>query len=458
MFLSKDAKETATGRLFVAQGGHGIDLRGATSRRVAGKKGGQQENGSDGGESAVVDGADAVKQVFHHATDTPRTGQAEEDADHSEAEAFLQDHAENLLRTRAEGHAQTDFVSALRDGEGHDAINAEGGEDQGDEGKGAEENGAETIAPHRFVEHLIHGLDVGHGEVGVQGLDDGRDAGGGAGGIAEGTNSHVNAWPRTLREGDNDFGALAVLGIATPNIFVNSDYLPGNGRAKFCKPGNQLLYRDALGEGIDVGEIFADELSVHDGDGHTPRSIGFRERATARDANAESLEIPGRGHVEAGAGALRGIVHFFSHDVEVHAEVHAIDRHSCVDRRAGDTEKSVDALEQLPIEGEHLFGLRAAFGGHGQGKGEQMIGAETGIDVSDIPEAVNGESRGGKKREREGELGDDESVTNAMAADPHRAVTAAFLERVVEVEADGLERGSAPEEDAGEHGGGEGEK
>ena len=205
--------------------------------------------------------------------------------------------------------------------------------------------------------------------------------------------------------------------------------------------------------GSTLGKYFLTNVGVDDRDGHAACDIGFGEGAAARDANAESVEISGSDHVEAGAGSLRAIGDVLADDIEGHAEIGALHRHAGGDGNAGYAGQGVNSLDQLAIESDHLLGLGPAVGGHRQTEGENVIGAEAHVHVGEIPEAVNGEAGCREQRERESEFRKNERVADTMfrGADP---AAAAFLERVIEIQPCGLKRRGATEENAGEHGGG----
>ena len=81
-----------------------------------------------------------------------------------------------------------------------------------------------------------------------------------------------------------------------------------------------------------------------------------------------------------------------------------------------------------------------------------MIGAEAEVDTKEIQEAVDGEAGAGQQSEGKGELADDKSLSQAMAACAY-AGAIAFLERFAGIDAGGVPGGRAAEEKTGKGGG-----
>ena len=109
-----------------------------------------------------------------------------------------------LFAAGAEGHAQADFVFALGDGEGHDAVDADGGEQESEHGKADEEHHGEAVAGEDVVLDLIHGSRLASAICGstewtaaAMLFDHGRR-------IAGGAHADGGAGPGDLPEGDGD--------------------------------------------------------------------------------------------------------------------------------------------------------------------------------------------------------------------------------------------------------------
>src|SRR6202030_3827774 len=98
---------------------------------------------------------------------------------------------------------------------------------------------------------------------------------------------------------------------------------------------------------------------------------------------------------------LRAVRYRFTHDVEGHPETRASHRVPRGDRSSRDSRKRSNTLNQLAIERSDLFRSLQAVGGHGQSEGEDVIGPEAHVDVGEVPETVDRQTRGGQQRERQ---------------------------------------------------------
>src|ERR1700722_15310251 len=184
--------------LFVAQGHHGIDLSGAARRDVASEQRGEQKCGGDGANGGGVHRVDLIKERVHQGADEVGAAEAEKQSAQRENYAFAENQAKHLRRAGAEGYAQADFMSALRDSERHDAIDSDAGQQEGNGGKTPKQNSPEAIAGEGFVDNLVHRLDLIERQIGIDGKDDGSDALGHAGGVARGANRDSSLRPWTL--------------------------------------------------------------------------------------------------------------------------------------------------------------------------------------------------------------------------------------------------------------------
>ena len=81
-----------------------------------------------------------------------------------------------------------------------------------------------------------------------------------------------------------------------------------------------------------------------------------------------------------------------------------------------------------------------------------MVGADAEVDAQEIEEAVDGQAGAGQQGEGEGELADDKSLAQAVAACSY-AGAVAFFERFAGIDAGGVPGGGAAEEKTGERGG-----
>src|ERR1700674_3439438 len=117
-------------RLFEAQGDEWADAGGAAGWDPAGEQGDGEEQRRDGGVGDRIAGRDAVEEIGEKARACKRGGQTDKQAKPDDAKALAQDHLEDVARSGSNGHADTDFMRALRCGVGSDAVDANDSEDE----------------------------------------------------------------------------------------------------------------------------------------------------------------------------------------------------------------------------------------------------------------------------------------------------------------------------------------
>src|SRR5208282_5782704 len=120
--------------------------------------------------------------------------------------------------------------------------------------------------------------------------------------------------PRTLPEGDVNFGEAVTFRAAVFYVSVDANNLPRDVRTELRNAGNQLLDVNALRQRIDAREIFLHEGFVHDGDVGAAGDVLLSYRASLVDSDPKGLEILWSHHVEASARALRGVVDTLARD------------------------------------------------------------------------------------------------------------------------------------------------
>ena len=99
-------------------------------------------------------------------------------------------------------------MRALGYGEGHDPIDAECGEQQGDNGEADEEDEREAIVGENEIADFFHGSRFGEGNFRVDGVDGSSDAFDHGGRIVDGANADACVGPWNLPEGDLDLGTI----------------------------------------------------------------------------------------------------------------------------------------------------------------------------------------------------------------------------------------------------------
>jgi hypothetical protein len=89
-----------------------------------------------------------------------------------------------------------------------------------------------------------------------------------------------------------------------------------------------------------------------------------------------------------------------AYDGEWHSEVRALKGHAGSRFGADHSRKRLDLLDELLIVRDDLLWLRESLLRHGKVKGENVIGAETGIDSCQVPEAVDGKTGASQQGQR----------------------------------------------------------
>src|SRR5215472_1730475 len=127
--------------LFVTKSDHGIDTGGLTCRKITSEKYNQTEKRSASKETHEVVRLHAVQQAGKQPRKTYGQGQTNENARDHQLQTMHDEHAEDVLRSRAEGHTDSNLVHALGYGICHDGGNADSGKNQRHEPEHSQENG-----------------------------------------------------------------------------------------------------------------------------------------------------------------------------------------------------------------------------------------------------------------------------------------------------------------------------
>src|SRR5262249_49183622 len=139
---------------FVAECDKRVDTRGAASRKPASQ---QDERGQDhdtGAESERVEGAHMEQDTGQEACQGEGASQSEDDAVEGQPRALHKDEREYVLRAGAESDADADFLAALRDEIGDDAIDADRSQEQREHCKGSDEGDGETARSGRICDDI----------------------------------------------------------------------------------------------------------------------------------------------------------------------------------------------------------------------------------------------------------------------------------------------------------------
>src|SRR5207245_2034238 len=129
------------------------------------------------GESGRIGGGDAEEKAAERAGEGPGGGDADEHADGSESKGLKKNADLKGAGGGSEGHADADFLGALRDGVRDDGVDAEGSKNQGKEGEATEQEDDETARGGGFIHKLLQGAEVCSGQTGIKRLEGFANAG-----------------------------------------------------------------------------------------------------------------------------------------------------------------------------------------------------------------------------------------------------------------------------------------
>ena len=101
----------------------------------------------------------AMKRVRPKAAPMPMI-----DADDGESHALPDDETANAGAVGAESHADAHLLGALLHGVGHEAVDADGGEDERGCSEDGEQEHVEVLARGGVDDDFVHGTDAGDGE------------------------------------------------------------------------------------------------------------------------------------------------------------------------------------------------------------------------------------------------------------------------------------------------------
>ena len=114
-----------------------------------------------------VGGVDTGKQGAHAAGGEPRRGGSQQNAGRAETGRVAQNHADDVAALRAEREAHADFLGAAGYGEREQAVNPDGGEQEGDSGEGAERAGLYGARLGFGFDDIGEHAHVGDGQLGI---------------------------------------------------------------------------------------------------------------------------------------------------------------------------------------------------------------------------------------------------------------------------------------------------
>ena len=111
-----------------------------------------------------IPGFDPEEKAGDEAGEAEGRADADDDADDGEAHALPDDEIANAGAVGAERHADAHFLRALLHGVRHEAVDADGGEDERGGSEDGEQEHVEVLARGGVVDDFGHGADAGDGK------------------------------------------------------------------------------------------------------------------------------------------------------------------------------------------------------------------------------------------------------------------------------------------------------
>ena len=146
----------------------GSTAGGALGGDIACEQGHRGEHDGGSGDAERIVGDDAVELGAHQACHRERHGNRDHYAGDREQRDFPQHQCEQARASGAEREADADFAGAPRYGIGHHAIEADGGQQGGQNAKESREPGHGALRGERLIDLIFHGAEVGDGKAGIQ--------------------------------------------------------------------------------------------------------------------------------------------------------------------------------------------------------------------------------------------------------------------------------------------------
>src|ERR1041385_7116940 len=168
--INEDIKSvflSASSALLVPQCLERLDAAGAPGREPARQQRCGQQQHRNANERTHVERIDAVQSRAHRPADERRTTESDQSSNNRQQRPFFQNHIDHARALRAERHAHTKLMRALRDRESHHAVNSHRRQDQSERSKARKQHDAETIDRQRLAYDLVDGLNTRQRHIGI---------------------------------------------------------------------------------------------------------------------------------------------------------------------------------------------------------------------------------------------------------------------------------------------------
>src|SRR5215469_5613498 len=112
----------------LAQGDDRVHFRRPACWKITSQRGHCKQKQRHDQKHSRIMGANTIEQTCHHGRSGSRKDQSGNDAHASERDPLAQEHSQNVVPPRAQGHADTDLARPLADHISQQAVNSDGGQ------------------------------------------------------------------------------------------------------------------------------------------------------------------------------------------------------------------------------------------------------------------------------------------------------------------------------------------
>ena len=204
---------------------------------------------------------------------------------------------------------------------------------------------------------------------------------------------------------------------------------------------------DALADGVFGAPVFHGHGAVDDDDGRRAGFVGRGEEASVKEGNAKGAEVVGRSHVITGVELVsgRGLLAL---DVEAGVLVVSGPREIAASAGRFDAGNGREICGERVVEMLDLLGGLVFRIGQRDSGGEDVVFAESGIEMHEVQQAAQHEAGANEEHAGQGDFGNDERVTKTAEASAGGGESATFMQAASRIGARGLDGGDESEENA----------
>ena len=169
-------RRSSVGKLFGSERLYGIDGGGATGGQIAGGDSAKAESENDEQNGGGIPCGGSVEERTHDTAGGPGYDESGSDSGSEQNESVTEDEPNDVTALRAEGETDAEFAGALADGVGEQAVDAGDGDEQGGESRDGEQASGEGLIAEGVIHDLLHRLEVLNSDFRLDGVDVVTDA------------------------------------------------------------------------------------------------------------------------------------------------------------------------------------------------------------------------------------------------------------------------------------------